>query len=348
MADQVLQEEGGKDSETENGQAENETGQADTPAVVVKETNSLRQWEQDLPEGKPEEMRASAIRGLDVTLGGESLFAVSYEPRAYKNSFDCWSISVPYESMVSADTEIMYDYFESLAELKLERAEGVSREEAGIGEDDRRIFLAYFEGQTDAGGQAEPDRKLIYDFGKKDGTGSYYVEVAGEILLAEETAVERIFSLNPFDFILKVVSVISVETVSKVEIETEGKEYVMETGDGSFTFDGRKVDSQEFYGLYTELMSVFIEKEIPITDNAKDDNSKDNYFEKDNPGEDNPERNKLLTVIYHRNMEEAPQIIQEYYAWDENYALARVNGTEFFLVSRQGIETLRDKIEDAF
>lgn len=294
------------------------------------EGNSLAEWKRSLPEGRTEEMSAPAIRGICVTLEGEPYFAVSYEPREYKNSFDCWAISVPYQSMVYVDTEVMYDYFEKLANLELKDGEGADRAKAGIGDGNREIFAAYYQGQTDAGGQAGPDKGLTYRFGKEDGEGNYYVEAAGEIRKVEKAAADALFSLNPYDFVLKVVSVISVETVSKVEIKAGEKEFVMEAGEGEFTFDGRTVTDSEFYELYTELMSVFIEKELLEEERGKD------------------RGDAILTLTYHRNREEAPKIVQEYYAYDEDYALARVNGTEFFLVSRDAVMELEGKIEDAF
>lgn len=302
----------------------------DMQGTVQREENSLAKWEADLQGGKAEEISAPAIRGLCVTLEGEPYFAVSYEPREYKNSFDCWAISVPYESMVSVDTEVMYDYFQMVADLELGSTENISRQQAGIEEESPRIFVAYYEGQTDTGGQAQPDKGITFHFGKEDGKGNYYVEAAGEIRTADKNAVEKLLALNPYDFVLKVVSVVSVETVSKVEIEADGKKYVMKAEKEEFTFDKKKVDSNAFYGLYTELMSIFIEKELP----------------EEERGEDTGEA--LFTVIYHRNREDAPQIVQEYYAYDKEYALARVNGTEFFLVDRDAIEELKGKIEDAF
>lgn len=306
-----------------------ETEKEDRTDTIQREENSFGEWESALPEGKVEELSAPAIRGLCVNMEGKPYFAVSYEPREYKNSFDCWAISVPYESVVSVDTEVMYDYFQKVADLELVRTENISRQQAGIGEENRSIFVAYYAGQTDSGGQAQPDKGLTYRFGQEDGEGNYYVEAADQIWTVKKGAADALFALYPYDFVLKVVSIVSVETVSKVEIDTGEKEYVMEAQEGGFTFDGRAVEEGAFYGIYTELMSIFIEKEIP-----KDRESTGGEV--------------LLRVTYQRNSKEAPQITQKYYAYDETYAVANVNGTEFFLVSREAVETLKGKIEDAF
>lgn len=41
-------------------------------------------------------------------------------------------------------------------------------------------------------------------------------------------------------------------------------------------------------------------------------------------------------------------MVQNYYAFDEIYAVVQVNGTEFFLVSREALVQVQEKIEKAF
>lgn len=183
--------------------------------------------------------------------------AVSYEPRVHKNSFDCWAISVPYQAMVTVDTEAMHAYFRILEDAKLVPADGVTREQAGIEEASDRIFVAYYSGQTREGGQAEPDRGMTFRFGNQEEAGNYYVETGGKLWLADQAAVDKLFEINPYELILKVMS-----------------------------------------------------------------------------------------VAFERNREDAPKIIQRYYAFDGTYASVRVNGTEFFLVSREALASVQEKLRD--
>ena len=216
-----------------------------------------------------------------------------------------------------------------MAEAKLESAADVEREETGLDGSENTIYVAYFEGQTNQGGQAEPDRGILYRFGGQNEEGDYYVEAAGKVWMIHADTAEELFAVNPYDYILKVVSVVSIETVSKVEIEFPENRHTMQTGKDGFMFDARVVDSKTFYELYTEIMSIFIEKELP---------------EKDTDGIG---RELLLTVTYHRNTKEAPKIIQRYYAYDNTYAIAQVNGTEIFLVSREALEKIRYDLQEA-
>lgn len=190
-----------------------------------KEENSLARWESSLQEGKPEELMAEAFRGVSVVRNGMPYFAVSYEPRTYKNSFDCWTISVPYQSMAVVDTEAMYAYFHILEEMELTPVTGVTREQAGITDDSDSIFVAYYSRQTKEHGQAEPDRGMTFRFGNQDEEENYYVETSGMLWLAEKTTVKRLFAVDPYEIILKVLSVVKLDTVSKVTISFGDENY---------------------------------------------------------------------------------------------------------------------------
>lgn len=321
---------------SDNGAGERDEGtaeQADRRCAWQEEENSLARWKASLQEGAPEELTAEAFRGVSVVKDETTCFAVSYEPRAYKNSFDCWAVSVPYQSMVTVDTEAMYEYFYILEELKLTPTDGLMREEAGIEDTYDSIFVAYYSGQTAEGGQAEPDRGITFYFGDKDENGNYYVEAGGKIWSADKTAVEKLFAVNPYEYILKVVSVVNLETVSGVTVTFGDKQYEMETDGRTFWCNEETVDSTEFYELYTELMSIFTERELSREER-----------EKMNVGD----RELLMRVVYKRNREDAPEITQCYYAFDESYASVQVNGTEFFLVSREALRQVQEKIEEAF
>ncbi len=169
---------------------------SDSEEEGQKEESSLAGWETSLQEGNPEELMAEAFRGMSVIKNGKPCLAVSYEPRVYKNSFDCWGISVPYQSMVTVDTEAMYAYFRILEDAKLVLADGVTREQAGIEEASDRIFVAYYSGQTREGGQAEPDRGMTFRFGNQDEAGNYYVETGGKLWLADQAAVDKLLRLT--------------------------------------------------------------------------------------------------------------------------------------------------------
>lgn len=304
---------------------------------TVLEENSLAEWEASLAEGDPEELTAEAMRGVSVVRDGTPCFAVSYEPRVYKNSFDCWAISVPYQSMAVVDTEAMYAYFRVLEKMELTPLEHITEKQAGIEDSSDTVFVAYYSAQTAEGGQAEPDRGIRFRFGGEDENGNRYVESGGRLWLADGSSVEEIFGIDPYECVLKVASVVSVETVSKVIIEVGKERYEMTVQPDAFRLGEKVVEREEFYALYTELMSVFIEKEMPRE-----------AGEGGGAETGSGEQELLMSIVFERNMEQAPRIVQKYYVYDEKYASVQVNGTAFFLVGRDALMQLQGRLEEAF
>ena len=205
--------------------------------------------------------------------------------------------------------------------------------DTGLDKSDTFFFVAYNSEQGGQEvGQAVPDKGITYWIGNQNPDGRWYVKTSADdqIFLASEEAVEKIYGVNPFDCILKVVNVVSVETVSRVEIVRGKDVYEMAVQDKTYKLGGKEVESSKFFDLYTALISIYIEKEIP---------------------EDSSEvesRDPLLSITYHRNMKEAPQITCSFYDYDENYASVNVNGTEFFLVNKSDLQKLDKIIDSAF
>lgn len=293
--------------------------------AVTEEKNSFADWQESLSVGNVQEVTAPAMRGLSIIKDGKPLFAVSYEPRTYKNSFDCWAISEPYQSLVAVDTERMYELFDAVAQMSLEPVTDVSLEDAGIGESGDSIYVAYYQAQGEGAGAAEPDRDISYRIGSQAEDGRYYVETEGALWLVEADALEQVFAVNPYDYILRIVSVVSIETVSEIDIVIGDECCQMAHTDEGYFINNKKVLEEEYYDLYESLMSVFIEKEL--TDENK-------------VGEE-----PLLTITYHRNDESAPQITQKYYEYEGDLTAVEVNGSRFFLVSRTDLDTLLTQIE---
>ncbi len=328
---------GSPEQQKETGTEEAKSGERGQAEEAKPEENSLSRWEAALAEGEPGAFTAEAMRGVSVVRDGEACFAVSYEPRTYKNSYDCWAISVPYQSMAVVDTEAMYAYFGILADMELTPVEDmdITREQAGVEDSTDTVFVAYYSGQTMEGGQAEPDRGILFRFGGEDAQGYRYVEALGRLWLADGSSAAKLFDVDPYACVLKMVGVVSVETVSKVTVDTGAGQYEMRIEPEAFLFGERAVESEDFYALYTALMSFFVEKELP----------REEWEEGETASAD---RELLMSITYERNMEGAPKITQKYFAYDETYAAVQVNGRTFFLVSREALMQLRERVEDAF
>lgn len=287
-----------------------------------EEESSMEKWKKNLPKENKQISSAKSVRGLEIVKGGETVFSVSYEPREYKSSYDCWSISVPYKSWVSVDTEKLYEYFSCLEDLSLEKVADVP-DNTGLEESRIALFASYYSKQNNQSqGQAEPDQAVLYEIGLQDENGDYFVKInkKEEVWKAEGDVIEKLLNLDPFNCILKIANVVDVETISTVDIELKGKKYTLDFTD--------EEDKEEAYKLYTSLISIFIEKE--------------------NLKEEHTEESPLLRITYNRNFKTAPKIVETFYVYNKQYVSVSINGNEFFLVDKGSVNDLIEQIKEFF
>lgn len=293
--------------------------------------NHLAEWEDMLPrDDGTRGIYSKAVRALSVQKDGETVFAVSYEPRDYKESFDYWDISVPYESMVSVDTERLYELFDVVSGLTAKEAPEASlpsAEEAGLKEGGTRIFIAY-DGQQEAGakGQPEPTAAREIRIGQEDGQGHYYAALSedDDVCLLDQASVDAVLGIEPFSCILKIPALIQIDTVSEVAVSDGNQVRRMEREEGSWKLDGKPVSQDEFQKLYGEMLGVILSGELPGDAAAEE------------------ERETLLVLQFFRNVEDAPDMEVRYEVYDEDSACVCVNGKRQFLVDKKDVERLRE------
>ena len=139
--------------------------------------------------------------------------------------------------------------------------------------------------------------------------------------------------IEPYNMILKVANVVSIETLSSVDIEIQGKTYTIDLSDQeneNYKLNNKKADKDEVNALYTELMSIFIEEEIKESNDVQETSS------------------PMMSITFHRNIEGAPEIVESFYDYDENYASVNINGTEFFLTDKSAVNDLIASVKEAF
>jgi hypothetical protein len=304
------------------------TAEAATAEYAV-EANSLDTWQTQLPQTTTEPVGVKAVRGIRVVRDGATVFAASYEPRDYKFTYDSWTISVPYDSLVYADSEALQNYFENCAALTLTPCADAPAD-TGLDNAQTSVFVAYDSTQTDSSGNAAPDSAVLYRIGAKNAAGQYYVGTGADdtVSLADAAPIDALLGVDPYSCILKVVNVVRADTVSDVEIAMDGKTYTMAAADGKYQLNNKNVESGVYTDLFTKLMSLYIEKEIPAGEAAQG--------------------GTLLSLTYHRSVAGAPERTVSYRSFDDSYAAASVNGQEFFLVNKSDVETLKAELKKAF
>lgn len=294
--------------------------------------NHLEEWQRELAQDRElSAINAKGIRGLSVQKDGETIFAVSYEPREGKQSFDYWDISIPYQSQVSVNTEELYDLLGTAALLRFQKMEGISLEEAGISGSTVSIFLVYNESQdSNTQGAAEPTNVRTIQIGNEDGQGHYYaaLQESAQVMLVEQSLVDLILNVEPYQYILKIPALVSVDTVEKIQILYEEEQHIMEQGQKTWKMDGKEVSQEDFHACYGELLDVLLTGELQ---QAAEE-----------------ERTPALTVQYIRNKEQLSDIEIKYYPYDEKSMSVSVNGQENFLVDKERVQALRKSIDEWF
>ncbi len=294
--------------------------------------NHLEEWQRELSQDKElSAINVKGIRGLSVQKDGETIFAVSYEPRQGKQSFDYWDISIPYQSQVSVNTEELYDLLGTAALLGFEDAGEISFEDAGISGSTTSIFLAYNQEQGSADkGSAQPTKARTILIGREDGQGHYYAAYKGleQVMLADQSFVDLILNVEPYQYILKIPVLVSVDTIEKVQILYGEEQHIMEQRQNIWKMDDNEVSQEDFHTFYGEILDVML------------------TGEREKIAEE--ERTPVLTVQFIRNMEQISDIEVKYFPYDEQSMSVSVNGEENFLVDKKQVQTLLDNIDKWF
>lgn len=297
---------------------------------ILSASNHLEEWEEELLNHTEERtfgaaVPGAAVRGLVIQIDGETVFAVSYEPGEGKESFDYWDIPVPYHSLVSLNTEELYELFGTAVCIPGGDSADISPEEAGITESKTSVFLAYDAQQKDGEkGAPRPTAARRILIGKEDGTGHYYAAFEGEaaVYLAEKEIVDAVLNADPYQYILKIPALVSVSTVERVQIISDDQTHVMKQADGQWEIDKKSVGQEEFQELYGKLLGIMISGRLPEDFTAQAD------------------RKTVLTLQFFRNVDGASDIEVVYYEYDEEFVSVSVNGQEFFLAEKSQVEDL--------
>lgn len=285
--------------------------------------------EQELAVAEHPQLTRDGIRRLALVLGGEEIFCLSNEPEDYKMYFDYWEILNPYDEIATVNTEIMYELLADVASLELTAPADIEEgTDTGIADTGTWMSVEF----ANAPDTDRADSTATILVGNEDGEGNRYVAVQGyeeQVYKLPTEKLYRIFSLNPFDYILKIPALIDIGTLEEIEVTAKDKTYTLRPDGEDYWFNDQKVEKDKFIPLYQDLMSVYLDSEI---EEEKDETEKE----------------EALRIVFHRNMEEAPEVELVYSSYDDTYDSLAVNGVERFLVKAADVEALADEIEAAF
>lgn len=335
-ADETKQEEETESTdEAENTEAADDT---DKEEEKTDETAKDEKTEEKAEEEKTVELEktehpaftSDGIRKLVINRDGEEIFSLSKEPADYKMEFDYWEILNPYDETATVNTETMYKLFDVLSGFDFSTtAEVPDGTDTGVAGSTTTMQIDYTE-STDT--SAEADKTVTLLLGNEDDLGNRYVAVAGyenEVYTIPSSTLEAIYNLNPFDYILKIPALVNIDTVESIDIKTKESAYTMKIKDGKYYMGDKEVEKETFTTLYQALLNVMLDSNL------------------DTPKADN-EKEEVLSMVFHRNTKEAPEITLTYSTYDGNYDSVAVNGKERYLVKNSDVNSLVKQIAEAF
>lgn len=304
---------------------------------AMEETGESSRAQSEKPETTQSEhprFVADSIRKVVLVEDGEEIFHLSNEPAGYKMDFDYWEILNPYDETVTVNTEIMYELFDVLCGMDFQEPVTVGAEtDTGIADSKTSITLDFVDIlDASKAKQADyADMTATIILGNEDGAGNRFAAVQGfedQIYKLSASTIDSIFSLDPFSYILKIPVLINIDTVESLEIQAGEKSYEMnvDSVNGEYQFENRKVEKTEFINLYQEICGIMLEGEV-----REDKISKDTAPE--------------LEITFHRNSAEYPEIQVVYYAYDDTCDLLEVNGNSYFLVKAEDVENLENLLK---
>lgn len=297
------------------------------------ETTEKKQLKQtDRPRFIP-----NGIRSVSLQKDGDVFLHISREPAEYKMSFDYWEIVHPYDENVTMNTEAMFQMFEALCSLTFDTPAQIGEgTDTGIRDSRTSFRVEYVDTRDDTVARNTEDADTVIEIliGREDENGGRYAAAAGkeeDVYVLPEAILRMVYDPVPFDYILKIPVLISADTLKNIEITTGGGQYEIQvdTAGDSYQFGKKKVEKEEFASLYQAISGIMLVSEIDGEGRG---------------GEEEPE----LTVIFHRNTKEAPDVRVAYYPYDPEYDSVEINGREWFLVRKEDVKALVEQFQKIF
>lgn len=305
--------------------------------IQQEEYEVIEQSRETLERVACPEFEGEDVRNVRIEEKGDILWEIDYLPREDRASYLFWDIKVPYNSCAVVDTESMFRNYNRIASLDFHaETETADTSVTGLLKPERTVTLDYYQGDQGTasdGTKPMPNKTFTLLIGKENGKGQYFCTLKGYeecVLLLDQGILDEIFAKNPYDLILKIPYVVDISTVSEVHIQAGDREYTMKNQDGSYMLGKKKVEQKKYSEVYQALMQPMIAQEM------KEEKSL------------GAERQAVLSVEYKRSGGRADDLKVHFYKYDETYDSVSVNGNEFFLVSSQEVEYLREVLENSF
>lgn len=288
---------------------------------------------------------AEAIRRIKIISEGKALYSIEYAPEEYENSYEYWKMEIPYENKAVVNTEEMVKIYDALEALNFTEQKNTENIDTGLNnptaeieidfcqasKEERDTALTYHTGdQENKTFGANADSTCTLLVGADDGNGNYYTCLKAKkdvVYLMNKDDIDLILNTDPFSLILKVGTLVDVNTVKEVKICMDENTYSMENEKEKYFLNKEETNESAYHDLYMQLLSVMVEKEF----NGE-------VFDEE----------PLLELEFIRNSKKAENVRVKYLRYDEKYCILSQDNVENFLVKYDDVVKLKDSIKECF
>ncbi|SHO50540.1 DUF4340 domain-containing protein [Anaerocolumna xylanovorans] len=294
---------------------------------------------------------AANITRLAVAPKDGKEFEVAYEPDSPYDyaGFSDYIIKKPYATPVAADSDSMTTLFGNYAALTFDSCvdyKAADLGKYGLDKPAYTLSIDYYEEQasdastdsTDTTKATKVSKSLTLLIGGTNDDGDYYVKTpdSAAVNVMSKSNVEKIVKVDAYSNTYKYTNLINIDNVNSIDIVSGGtahtlslkretkKENDKDTTTVTYYVDNKEVDEDAFKAIYSVVITPKTEREIPEADLGKGKN-------------ETPD----ITMTFHLNTTDTPFAVQ-FKPYDENYAIADINGTELFLVDARDIKSIMD------
>lgn len=334
----------------------------DTPVSGSAEEESYSTYEggdiidpEEVAEGLETEENPSFtdedIRGISVVFGGETMYQMNYTPRNDRDSYLYWDMVTPYASTTVINTETMYELYEVIAAIDWSSEEVDAEAAESLKESDTYITINYCSGSDDEDAdedeaedenededsdedvdEAEPDMTMTLLIGELQ-DDQYECALKGyeeNVVMISASTLDTVLQTEPYSLILKIPYLVNIATVEEVDIIYNGEEHTMTLDGDTYKIDGKKVETDEYTGLYSALMQPMLDGEIT------EDVQLTEFREAE------------ISIYYTRNLDGAIDYDVSIYPYGDDQYTVSVNGEENFFLSAEDVETLEETLDVFF
>lgn len=296
------------------------------------------------------------ITGITINKKDGDDFVLSKETEDTDSSdTNPWSIVKPYSKTIKADSTSVSDYLSNFTSITFSECVDYNADNLkkyGLKNPAAEITVSYYEESStedtsevedsetteDTDNDSDSTIRTDYEYklyiGTQTDDGYYYVkpEDSNRIYLMEQSTVEAMITVNPYDYVSKIINLTNIETLDSMDIVAGGEKYELkierttttneedeEEVVSTYYCNGNEVEEDDFKSFYESFLSLSIGGEA--TKETKDSSDS-------------------ITITLHKNTGDIKESVIQFLPYDDSFYLVNNEGMDNFITEKRPVEDL--------